>query len=729
MPPKGRRAASAPGGGRSREWGHPEGTPLSEIDLNYEYDGVVTNVGPFGVFVDFGAVKDGLLRVPVKVGRSLKRGMEVTNMTVLSCDPDSGKVVLQPDENFVPQQPSVPRRTAARGGGDGGGARGTERRGGGGGGGGARGGGGRGGGGGGGGVRTGGRAGSRSVSQGRTRTREWGHADATPLEELREGDVYDGTVTNVSPAGVFVDIGAARDARLGIPARIGRMFSIGDFVPKCRLEVIDLDKGRIGCVPEEMEETVRDLPPKVRAKGKAKAANPKARAASASPPPTRRAASLPPREELPQQSHLIPLERLRVGSTVDGVVSNKGRFGVFVNIGCTKDARLNVPWKVGAKFSRGDEVYGMVVENVDLDKNQISVSMEDPELADDAAEVPKANMKGRGALGDAPARKAVAQAPQARRQQAVPSTKVRESAARQPSPKAPLAKAQPPPGPGAKEAKAVPPQQKDWSALPVEGFEVGAVADGVVTSIRGQNVFIDIGWERDGVLRLAREVARQFQVGDEVHGMTVDSVDVERGKITLALEDPELEQPEPVAPGRPPAAPPARQEATPKGPTPQRAAKAKPKAAGVKAAAKATPRRKKEWSHPDGMPLSDLEVGAEVNGTVTNVGGQFGIFLDIGATKDGKLRIQQKDMRKFRVGDQVQGMIIEHVDPDTEQITLGLPYDIGEGPVEQPPPRPKAVATGGAGRRSDGRAVRPSPLPRGPAGRSQGQGMGSGPRR
>ena len=43
----------------------------------------------------------------------------------------------------------------------------------------------------------------------RSKVREWGHEGATPLEDIQLNDDFEGTVTNVSVYGVFVDIGAA----------------------------------------------------------------------------------------------------------------------------------------------------------------------------------------------------------------------------------------------------------------------------------------------------------------------------------------------------------------------------------------------------------------------------------------------------------------------------------------------------------------------------------------
>eukprot|EP00913_Durusdinium_trenchii_P022933 g21534.t1 len=74
-----------------KDWTHDGATPLSDVDTNASYTGTVTNVGQFGVFVDFGAVKDGLLKVPSKLGRRLRKGMQIEDLTILSIDPDAGK--------------------------------------------------------------------------------------------------------------------------------------------------------------------------------------------------------------------------------------------------------------------------------------------------------------------------------------------------------------------------------------------------------------------------------------------------------------------------------------------------------------------------------------------------------------------------------------------------------------------------------------------------------------
>lgn len=436
-----------------KDWSHDGATALEDVDSELTYSGRVTNVGQYGVFVDFGAVKDALLKVPTKVGRRLKKGMDVDGLTILSIDAAAGKVVMEADESQFEDLPSRPRKPAAK-------------------------------------AKSG--AAPKAATRTRSRPRRtWDHSGATALEEISVGDVFEGRVTNVSVYGVFVDVGAVRDARLNIPATIGRRFSIGDAVPECVIETVDLEQQRMSASLPDAEAVVRDLPPKERAprpatkaqakpkpkaaaaqraqsprpqaktqpkakakgagkgaderdlemerlrkeleamkaamrgmpmkeqgrapkaaaqparatpkaagaaarsqspkpkaapKGTAKAApkaTPKAATAKATPKAksaTAKARSASPAPGGRRAEEGIPIEKLRVGSSVDGIVTNKNQYGVFVNIGCTKDARLSVSKDLAKDMRKGDEIYGMLIESVDLDKNQISCFLEDPEL-------------------------------------------------------------------------------------------------------------------------------------------------------------------------------------------------------------------------------------------------------------------------------------------------------------------------------------------------------------
>jgi len=628
MPPKGRRRPESAGPAprsretkESKEWGHPDGMLLSELDMDGEYVGTVTNVGNFGVFVDFGAVKDGLLRVPSKIGRGFKRGMEVSGLVILSCDPDGGKVVLQAqDEALLPEPPPRRSKGAGKGGAKGGGVAALKDAG------------------------AGAKRQPKEPKEPRE-ARDWSHQEGVALEEMQEGEVWDGVVTNVGPAGVFVDIGAARDARLSVPTRIGRRFHIGDTVPDCKIESIDLENQRVSITIDDPEEATKDLPPKERttkAKAAPKAKMP-ARAQSAPPPRTRQEPKAKARAKTPQGPTSIA--RLRIGQVVDGFVANKNNYGIFVDIGVGKDAKLQIPKEMNSRFRKNDELCGMIVEVVDLEKQQIAVSLEDPELEDGYEEAP-------------------------------PRAAGKAKAAAKPKGKA---KSQP-------KAKATK-QDADWNhpnALAIGNYKVGGQADGIVTNIQSQGVFIDIGAVRDGLLKVPKSLAKQFRVGDEVHGMTIEAVDKDADRVTLSLEDPELKEPGP--PARAGKGGQGPQGARSKEPEAKRKTSPKPAASKAKAQPKAKAQAKAKeggsnWGHADGIPFEELRVGDEVCGVVTNRG-KFGVFLDIGAVKDGKLSLGPDDWKKFRKGDEVEEMIIEHVDVETEQITLALTYELGDAPVE-----------------------------------------------
>lgn len=622
-----------------REWGHPEGMPLEDVEIGKVYAGIVTNVSPYGVFVDFGAVKDGLLRVAAKRGRDFRKGFEVQRLTVLSCDPGSGRVVMQPDDDSMPepkpraasQRPPMHVKATA---GDGGGARQASS------------------------SLGPGRRGQSAGPRRRRPARDWAHPDALPLDDLQVGEAYEGTVTNVSPYGVFVDIGAEKDVRLSVPVRIGRRFRIGDVVANCRLEVIDLERQVLSASLDDPEGAVRDLPPKERtktgvgAKASAKAvAKPgaKQRASSAGPgaaPPRKVRGEVAPAAKLgPASTAAQPrmaLEDVMVNSIVTGVVTGRRPVGVFVDIGCVKDAKLKVPKSVGKEFRRGDEVCGMVVEVVDLDKQQIVVSLDEPELITD----PEAGME------EAPP----VQAPGQPKSKAKSKGKAKAKLA---------ANERPPPRPRIRE---------------------GAVLEGVVTRVGTQAVFLDIGAPEEGVLKLPKRVAQQFRAGDEVRSLYVESIDAASGRVELSLEDPDMEpeEPEPLAaapepaPSRTPgtgarsASRPSRAEAKPK---------SAPKAKDPRAEPKAEPKREKKWGHDEGIPLEELRVGEEVSGVVTNVN-QYGAFLHIGAVKDGRLNVLPRDRKKFTRGDRVEGVIIESVNVGTGQISLTLPYELGDAPED-----------------------------------------------
>ena len=88
----------------------------------------------------------------------------------------------------------------------------------------------------------------------------------------------------------------------------------------------------------------------------------------------------------------------------------------------------------------------------------------------------------------------------------------------------------------------VPTVQEQFVGTPIDRLRAGAFAQGVVTQITLEGVFVNFGAAADGLLRLPREVAQQFRVLDEVHGMVVEVADSARGVFELSLEGPALDE-------------------------------------------------------------------------------------------------------------------------------------------------------------------------------------------
>lgn len=79
--------------------------------------------------------------------------------------------------------------------------------------------------------------------------RDWRHPEGLSLENFSLGQAVTGRVTNVTPVGVFIDVGAEKDGCLHDSAvkASGRTFRRGDYV--CDLEIynINLQKRRFSC--------------------------------------------------------------------------------------------------------------------------------------------------------------------------------------------------------------------------------------------------------------------------------------------------------------------------------------------------------------------------------------------------------------------------------------------------------------------------------------------------
>lgn len=295
-----------------------------------------------------------------------------------------------------------------------------------------------------------GKGGSQTRASSAPPARDWTDPEGWALEAVSIGAELDGVVTNVGLSGVFIDVGAERNARLSAGLRDQRKFKRGDHVIGMVVETLDLDLRRMGVTVEDIDKALSG---------------------------SRR-----------------PMEDFEEGTTVDGVIADKGPYGVFINVGCIKDAKLNVPARIGRQFVRGQVVRGLYIDNLDLELRRLGVSLDDAEAS--AADFTLVSLKTAS-----------------------------------------------PPGGGRARAKAkakakVKAQPKPEIEVP-EHIQEGGFCDGVVVSVTNRDVIVDIEDGLQGNLRVSAELRAEFQPGDRVQGMKVEKAGP-RG-IVLSMEDPELE--------------------------------------------------------------------------------------------------------------------------------------------------------------------------------------------
>ncbi|CAJ1388332.1 unnamed protein product [Effrenium voratum] len=63
-------------------------------------------------------------------------------------------------------------------------------------------------------------------------------------------------------------------------------------------------------------------------------------------------------------------------------------------------------------------------------------------------------------------------------------------------------------------------------------------------------------------------------------------------------------------------------------------------------------------------------MGSIVSGTVTNSSATFGVYVNFGCEKDGKLSVPLADWKKYRVGDRVERMVVNKVNVERKFVDL-----------------------------------------------------------
>jgi len=78
------------------------------------------------------------------------------------------------------------------------------------------------------------------------------------------------------------------------------------------------------------------------------------------------------------------------------------------------------------------------------------------------------------------------------------------------------------------------------------------------------------------------------------------------------------------------------------------------------------------WGHTNGTPIAQIKVGSVVSGTVTNSSSTFGIYIDFGCEKDGKLMVPHSEFKKYRVGDRIERLMVNKVNVQSKKVDLLL---------------------------------------------------------
>jgi len=210
---------------------------------------------------------------------------------------------------------------------------------------------------------------------------------------------------------------------------------------------------------------------------------------------------------------------------------------------------------------------------------------------------------------------------------------------------------------------------------------VGDVLDGTVVRVSSSGLFVDVGDVMNARLDVTRELAKQFRTGDRVLGMRVERIARYNGEVTMSLEDPWLEDAgdghvfehnheyhemsAKLTPSQVQKAP--RIERTQK----IEGDKMGKRQLRIRATPTAWPRDAPTCSSRRARSPDDLQVGMQVEGMVTRTS-PAGVFVDFGASCEGRLRIARRDTDRFQVGDQVEGLVIECIDLEQDGVLLAL---------------------------------------------------------
>eukprot|EP00931_Biecheleriopsis_adriatica_P055463 TRINITY_DN327_c0_g1_i1.p1 TRINITY_DN327_c0_g1~~TRINITY_DN327_c0_g1_i1.p1 ORF type:complete len:978 (-),score=231.46 TRINITY_DN327_c0_g1_i1:171-3053(-) len=507
------------------------------------------------------------------------------------------------------------------------------------------------------------------TAAGSARRRQTSHSSRTvlqaaSLESLNVGDTFDGTVVRDAKIGVYIDIGAEKDALLPrnqvprgktykagdvikdltifevqagdtpatrkIRLTLGKTFQAGDKVTGKVARAMaygiffDIGAARDGLCPskflskpiddykvgEEVELTVAQVDgDKVTLSAGGSVDAPSASGSAGS------------------------IASLSVGQTVDGIVARVNQeYGIFFNIGMERDAlcftaQLDKPLD---EYKEGDKVSNLKISNIDRQKERIEVTTRP--LASEA----KVGEKIEGTVVSVTKAGVFFDAGYASDFLAPISLLSKDIKDYSRGEVADLMVVQ-----VDGQRVSVSTKSEEELGTPLSRLVRGAEITGKVQNVeQTMGLFLDIGAQKDALLRckgvgaiVPPKPLEEYAKGEEVEGLIITKVDLKAQTVEVTLKGAEQ-----LAP-------------TPSG---------------------------------NSNAMENLKVGQKIDGTVSRVM-DFGVFVSVGAERDALYATNQLDkpLSEYKPGDKLEGLNITEVDPVRQRLAVSskptaADYEVGQ---------------------------------------------------
>jgi len=343
-----------------------------------------------------------------------------------------------------------------------------------------------------------------------------------------------------------------------------------------------------------------------------------------------------------------PLEEFQEGMIVDGTVANKNSYGVFIDIGCAKQAILSGRMRLCQKLNRQEKLTGLNISRVDLEKEQLTVTFDGLEALVADRKSPARPKKKKNMTGGNVTTKAVKDAGEGVAD-AVPIIRLSVNAKDV--------------GPNFKMYLDVPglhidnvdfgsgrielsladggaavsgveavgqgsAEKPQRNIAAFKGIEPGSILKGTMKVKNIYGAWADVGLGEDVKLNVSQEVAKKLRWGEELPELRVDSVNHETVRALASFADAEA-----FVAGR----------------------------------------------DDKVTKLEELVVGAVVAGHVATRN-KYGTFIDFGSETEALLSVRKFNATEAPLGKRLEGLIIKSVDLEKRRVRLGLPPKVSAAP-------------------------------------------------